>query len=323
MRAVRIVSAPDGMYPEVRQVEDPEPAAGTVLVRVEATALNRSELIAIERGRVSGPSPAGRDFAGTVAAAGDGVSGWRVGDRVMGQGTGVHAELVVCPAGALMRVPSQLSWAEAAAFPNVFVTAHDALVTNAMMAPGEIVVVNAASSGIGTAAIQIASALGAAAVVGVSRSSGKLARLGSLGMTAGVDAQGNLAEAIRKAAGGQGADVVIDSVGGASVPDYLRAMALHGRLVTVGRLGGTQAQVDLDLVALNQLRLIGVTFRTRTEAERLACIAACARDLLPHLAAGRIRPAVDRVFAMSDIRDAYAYMARNEHTGKIVLTPRS
>jgi len=320
MRAVRVIAGETGGQVRVEEVDAPTIAPGKVLVAVKASGVNRGEILAMRAKRSGEGVGAGIEFAGVVEAVGEGVSDWRSGDRVMGHGPGGHAETILTSPGSLMRCPERLTWTEAAAFPNVFITAHDALVTNAEFAAGESVLVNAASSGIGVAAIQIASALGASVVIGVSRGAGKLAALEKFGMTDGINSfVVDLADTVKLATAGRGVDIIIDSVGGSVLGDNMRALAVQGRLVGVGRLGGPNAEIDLDLLALNRLKLIGVTFRTRSEAERLACIAACARDLLPLLAAGRISPCVDRVFPMSGVADAYAYMETNSHIGKIVL----
>jgi NADPH2:quinone reductase len=219
-----------------------------------------------------------------------------------------------------MRIPQGISWVDAGAFINVFTTAHDAIVSNARLRSGESVLINAASSGIGMAAIQIARLIGAKPVIASSGSAAKLEQLRPLGMDVGIDtAQGNFADAVLKATSDKGVDVIIDSVGASVFSDNMRCMALKGRLVGIGRMGGKMSQIDLDLLALRRLSLIGVTFRTRTDDERAACVQAAARDLLPAFADGRIRPLIDRVLPMSAVREAHARMQSNQHIGKIVL----
>jgi len=255
-----------------------------------------------------------------VIETGADVRTWQPGDRVMGHGPGGHAEQVLADPLALMRVPDALSWVEAAAFPNVFITAHDALVSNGELRPGETVLVNAASSGIGLAAIQIAKGLGAKSVIATSRSQAKLARVAPYGVDVAIDAtRGTQVAEVMAATGERGADIVIDSVGASVFEDNLRSMALKGRLVNIGRLGGSIARLDLDILWLRRLRLIGVTFRTRTEAERLACVQGCARDVLPLLQSGRIQLPVDRTFAFDALGEAHAYMDTDQHVGKLVL----
>src|SRR5262245_13978172 len=192
MRAWFAVPGPEGAVFELR--ECPIPAAGPsqVLVAVRAAGTNRGELIRGAQLRSGSPSAAraGSEFAGEIAALGDGVSGWRPGDRVMGRAAGSYAPYVIAAPRALMRIPDGMSWAEAASVPNVFVTAHDALVTNGATAPGESVMVTAGSSGVGTAAIQVARHIGASPVLATTRSPAKAAALRALGADEVLDARG-------------------------------------------------------------------------------------------------------------------------------------
>ena len=320
MQAAQIRPGPDGGTLSVAEVPTPSPGPGEVLVRVRASGLNRGELAQVANAR--GPSPLliGVEFAGEVAAVGAAAGPWRIGDRVMGHGTGGQAQYVVAAPLALMAVPDSLSWIDAAAFPNVFITAHDALITNGQLRAGESVLVNAASSGIGIAAIQIAKAMGADPVIAASRSSSKLARLAALGVEATIDVSAeDQADAVSRLTS-HGVDVIIDSVGGTVFEANLKCLAIQGRLVNIGRLGSSTATIDLAELWLKRLKLIGVTFRTRTEQERLACVQACARDLLDPLRQGRLRMPIDRTFRLQDIAAAHDYMRQDQHFGKIVLT---
>lgn len=321
MRAVRIVPTPDGGKVELRDVPDPVPGKGQVLVRVRASGLNRGEITQAQAMLKGDPAPSGVEFAGEIAAVGDGVQGWRVGDRVMGHGRGAQAQYVLADPLALMPVPDGMPWVEAASFPNVFITAHDALVTNGQVRAGESVLVNAASSGIGLAAIQIASLFGAKPVIATSRSAAKVARLPDFGVDVAIDtSRQSQVDAVMAATNNKGVDVIIDSVGGSVFEDNMTSLAVKGRLVNIGRLGSSTARIDLTQLWLKRLKLIGVTFRTRTEEERLACVQACARDLIGPLKAGRLKWPIDRVFSLEDIKEAHTYMLRDEHFGKIVLT---
>ncbi len=239
----------------------------------------------------------------------------------MGHGRGCHAQYVVAAPLALMPVPKDVSWIDAAAFPNVFITAHDALITNGELKAGESVFINGASGGVGMAAIMIAAALGARTVIASSRSAAKLDRLASFGVDVGIDAsRDSQVEAIMAATDKRGVDVIIDTIGGSAFEDHIKSLAVKGRLVNLARLGGAStAQVDINLLWLNRLKLIGATFRTRSEQERLDCIQACARDLLPFFREGKLRLPIDRTFPMDSIADAYAYIASSQHMGKIVL----
>ena len=320
MKAMRIVPGPTGGRLEVHEVPVPVPGPDQVRVRVRAAGVNRGELNIVRRAVAGDPLPSGVEFAGEVDAVGPDVRGWRVGERVMGHGPGGHAQHVLAAPGALMAVPDRLDWIEAAAFPNVFATSHDALVTEGGLRAGDVVLVNAASSGIGTAAIQIAALSGAAQVIATSRSADKLGRLRALGATATVDtSRESLTDAVAAATGGRGVDLIVDSIGAPVFEDNLRCLAVRGRLVNIGRLGGSIARIDLEQLWLKRLRLIGVTFRTRTEAERIAVVQACARDLLAPLAAGRIALPVERVLPLEALADAHATLEAGRHVGKVVL----
>jgi NADPH:quinone reductase len=320
MQAVRIVPGAEGGRLEIQELPRPVPGPGQVLVQVMAAGLNRGEINQVKRAVSGPPLPAGVEFAGVVAAASADVRGWREGDRVMGHGAGGQAEFVLAAPRALLPVPRALSWIQAAAFPNVFITAHDALVTNGEFRAGESVLVNAASSGIGLAAIQIAAQLGAKEIFATTRSAQKAARLSEFGATRALDmSKDDPLEAVKAATDGRGVDVIIDCIGGTVFEANLKCLAVKGRLVNVGRLGSTSAKIDLEALWLKRLKLIGVTFRTRTEEERLACVEACARDMLPLLQAQRIKLPVDRTFSMQQIVQAHEYMQSDRHFGKIVL----
>jgi len=321
MKAAMIVSGPQGGHLEIRQIPRPTPGSGQVVVQVMASGLNRGELVRVREARAGDPILAGIEFAGIVSQVGLGVRGVREGDRVAGHGWGGQSEYVLAEARALMSMPATLSWAEAAAFPNVFITAHDALVTNGEFRAGQTVLVNAATGGVGLAAIQLAAQLGASQVIGTSRSAAKLARLREYGATHAIDAsQPDMVQAVRDVTGGRGVDVIIDSLGGSVFDANLKSMAVHGRLVIIARMSGIEtAQVDIKHLWINRLKVMGTTFRTRTEEERLSLIEACARDVLPLLREDSLKLPVDRIFALGDIEQAHAYMASDQHFGKIVL----
>lgn len=320
MKAVRVVPSPTGGKVEIQDIPVPAVGAGQVLVRVRAAGLNRGEINQARELLTGNTITTGVEFAGEVEALGEGVHGWREGDRVMGHGRASQAEYVIADPLALMAVPDGLSWIDAAAFPNVFITAHDAVVTNGQLRAGNAVLINGASGGVAMAAIQIASLLGAKPVIATSRSAAKLDRLSQFGVDVGINASSeSQVDAVMAATGDRGVDLIIDTVGGPVFEDNMKSLAVKGRLVNIARLGSNTAQIDLSLLWLKRLTLVGVTFRTRSEQERLACIQACARDMLPFLAAGRIRLPIDRTFPMTAIGEAHAYMQQDQHVGKIVL----
>ena len=321
MRAVRVIPHPDGGRIEIQDIAVPEAGPGQVLVRVRASGLNRGEITQARDRRSGEPITVGVEFAGEVAAVGAGVSAWKEGDRVMGHGRECQAQYVLADPLALMPVPAVVSWIEAASFPNAFVTAHDAVVTNGQLKKGESVLVNAASGGVAWAALQIASLWGAKPVIATSRSAAKLDKLYEYGVDVGIDtSRESLLDGIMRATDKRGVDLIIDMVGGPAFEENVQGLAVGGRLVNIARLGGQTAQIDLGQLWLKRLKLIGVTFRTRSEQERLACVQACSRDMLPFLQEGRIRWAIDRTFSLEEIHAAHAYMMKGEHSGKIVLT---
>jgi NADPH:quinone reductase len=325
MKAWFTVPGPEGATFELRDVPVPAPEPGQVVVAVRAAGTNRGELIRGAQLRAGNPSAkparAGTEFAGEIVALGDGVKGWNQGDRIMGRTGGSYAEYVVATQRALLRAPDGLSWAEAAAIPNVFVTAHDALVTNAAVTPGESVMVTAGPSGVGTAAIQIARYIGAHPVLATTRSPAKASALRALGAQEVVDTrEPGWVEAVSGATASRGVDVIIDHVGGPMLADNIRTLALKGRLVSVGRNAGRVGDCDLDEIARKRASIIGVTFRTRTPEEALQCSERFAAHLLNAFTKNALKPVLDRTFPFERLADAHAYMLSDAQTGKIVLT---
>ena len=324
MKAWFTVPGPDGAKFELREIPVPAAGAGQVLVRVRAAGTNRGELIRGAALRATDPAakPArsGGEFAGEIAAVGDGVSGFAPGDRVMGRTAGSYAEFVVASSRALMRIPATMSWPDAAAIPNVFVTAHDAIVTNAETKAGESVLVTAGPSGVGTAAIQICRHIGANPVIATTRTPAKADALRALGAHEVVDSgDPGWTDAVLRATAGRGIDVIIDHVGGSMLADNIKILALKGRLVSVGRNASRVGDCDLDEIARKRARIIGVTFRTRTPEESLACSERFASHLLDAVAKGALKPVLDRTFPLDRLPDAHAYMLSNAQTGKIVI----
>jgi putative PIG3 family NAD(P)H quinone oxidoreductase len=306
----------------LEKVADPRPGNGEVVVRVRATALNRGDLLQV-RGRYPPPpgesEVPGLECAGEVEEVGAGVSGWRLGDRVMALlAGGGHAERVVVPAGQLMAVPPKLSWSEAAAVPEVALTAWTNLVHEGAVQPCEWVVITAAASGVGTFAVQVARELGARVLV-AGRSPERLAALRGFGAEALLPLGPELPAAVRAATAGAGADIVLDLVGGDGFGDCLAALRDGGRLVLLGLLGGNRATVDLAPLLRRRLRVIGSVLRPRSREEKAALIASFAPFGLPRLADGRLRPVVDRVLPFDEIARAYAELEGGGVLGKVVL----
>ena len=324
MRAV-VITRPGG--PEVLEEQDrprPEPGVGQIRVRVRGSALNRADLLQ-RRGNYPAPPGAaadipGLEYAGEVEMLGPGSSLWPVGARVMGiVAGGGHAEFLCVHEREAIPVPDELSWEEASAIPEVFLTAFDALFRLARLRLGERLLVHAAASGVGTAAVQLASVAGAT-VIGTSRSRDKLQRAAELGLHIPVDASGqDWAPRVEQATGGIGVDVVLDLVGGSYLPHSLRVMALKGRLILVGLTAGSRAQVDLDVVLRKRLTIVGTVLRSRPLEEKVALAREFSSTVLPMLAAKRVRAVIDRVFPFRDISGAHRFLETNESFGKVVL----
>lgn len=324
-----IEPSPDGGTLRLHEVPDPEPQPREVLVAVRATALNRADISA-RRGTYRQQATAkdgaltigGLECAGEVVAVGADVSSVAVGDRVMGMCGAGFAEYVTMDERLAIRVPERLTWEQAAATPTAFMTEHDALVTNAGFREGESVLIHAAGSAVGLMAVQIASLLGAHPLLGTVASERQRDVVAALGMDIPVQYQHeSFREAVETATRGAGVDVVIDHVGGSYLADNLGCMAVRGRLVSVGRLGPTVGELDLDLLAYRRLKLIGVTFRTRTIDEYGDVVRRAVADLWDALDDGRISPVVDRTFPLEDALAAQDYMESNVAVGKIVLCP--
>jgi putative PIG3 family NAD(P)H quinone oxidoreductase len=308
------------------ELPDPVPGPGELLVRVRATAVNRADLLQ-RRGLYPAPagSPAdipGLEFAGEVLGGAPHGSGFAPGDRVMGiLGGGGYADLLVVPAGQCLPVPDALSFAEAAAIPEAFLTAFDALVLQAGLAAGEAALITAAASGVGTAAAQVTREAGAHAI-GTLRSAAKRERVAQLdlGFDALLDAGApDLAAQLVAAAGPRGVDVVLDLVGAASWPLALDALAPRGRIVAVGTMSGARVELDLGALMRRRATLIGTVLRSRPAEEKAALTRAFAERMLPALAAGRLRAVIDRVMPLTEAAAAHALLERNDTLGKVVL----
>jgi NADPH2:quinone reductase len=328
MRAYYVVPGTNGGVFELRDTKPPEAQGPMVVVEVQAAGLNRGELLTLDAFRSDNrdlkPYPAGIEFAGQIAEVGPDATGWHVGERVMGRFPGAYSERLAVLSSMLYRVPDALSWAEAAAIPNVFVTAHDALATAARVRAGERVLITAGSSGVGTAAIQLARFLGASTVMTTTRSAAKAEALRELGADVVFDTTDpTWVTQLLELTDDEGVDVIIDQVGGPMLADNIEGLALQGRLVSVGRNGGGLGQLDLDRVALKRAHLIGVTFRTRTPQEAFLATEKCFEACLPAFRDGRLRPVVDRTFAFDQLAAAQQYMLGDEQIGKIVLTALS
>lgn len=327
MKAI-VMGRPGG--PEALEYRDaPEPLAGPddLLVEVKAAALNRADVLQRMGGYPQpGPKPEfeipGLEFAGEVAQVGGRVEGFAAGDRVMGLlAGGGYAERVSIHSRLAMRVPENLSWQEAGATPEVYITAHDALRQCDLQA-GERVLIHAAGSGVGVAAIQIAKVIGASLVIGTAGSAEKLERAKALGMDAGVNyREQDFAEEVKRVTGGRGVDVILDVIGADYWERNLSSLAMKGRMVLVGLMSGAATQANLGALLMKRAQVRGTTLRARPLEEKAAATRAFEKSVLPHIASGRVKVVVDRVYPLADAAEAHRYMESNANFGKIVLEP--
>ena len=324
MKAI-VIEQPGGE--EVLRIGEAEaPAAGPrdLLIRVRATSVNRADLL--QRQGLYPPPPGaspllGLECAGEVVAAGSEVSGWSPGDRAMALlPGGGYAELVAVDHGAAMRVPSSLTWEEAGALPEVFLTTFLNLFELGAVPDGGAVLVHGGGSGVGTAAIQLCREAGIRCIV-TAGSEAKLQRCRELGAGATINYRdGEFAPKVREATADRGVDVVLDCVGGRYLAQNIDCLAVDGRLVVIGLIGGAKAEINLAKMLTRRLQLIGSTLRTRSTAQKQALVAAFGARFGAAIAAGRIKPVIERVFPLEQAADAHRLMQAGEHFGKIVLT---
>jgi NADPH2:quinone reductase len=316
--------------PEVLEILDrptPIPKPHEILVRVRASALNRADLHQREGNYPAPPgAPAdipGLEFAGEVAGVGADVKEeWREGDRVFGiVPGGGNAEFLVTDAQAVARVPAGLSWTDAAAVPEAFITAHDAMIVQAQLRANEHVLIHAIGSGVGLAALQLARAW-KATPFGTARSAEKIARAKALGLEDGAVVSDNpesILPDVDRWTSGKGIDVTLDLLGGAYTGVSLRASAPHARIMCLATVAGRSATLPLGALLGKRATIRGTVLRARPLEEKRAVTAAFARDVVPLLASGEVRPIVDHVFELGEIRDAHARLASNQTFGKLVL----
>ena len=312
---------------QVRDVPEPRPTAQQILVRVRASGLNRADL-AVAAGHAHGSiggagTVVGMEFAGEVVEVGSEVpsSGAKPGDRVMCSGAAGYAEYAVADWGRVSPVPdSNMGWEQAATLPIALQTMHDAVVTNGRLVAGESVLIQGASSGVGLMGMQIAKLMGAKLVLGSSTNAERRARLGEFGCDVAVDT-GDPAwpDRVLEATGGRGVELIVDQVSAAVANGNLRACAILGRIVNVGRLGGAKGEFDFDLHAMRRISYVGVTFRTRSLDEVREINKRMRADLWDAVEAGKLRLPLDRTFPLEDAAAALEHMKANRHFGKVVL----
>lgn len=310
----------------IRDVPRPQPGREDLLVRVRASALNRADLLQ-RQGKY--PPPAGYpveipgiEFAGEIAEIGNAVRKWKPGHRVFGLlGGAAHAEYIVTHQDLVAEIPENLEWASAAAVPEAFITAHDALWIQAALRPGESVLINAVGSGVGLAAVQLARAI-QAVPYGTSRTASKLDQAKSYGMQDGLVVRDNfddLLAAMDQLTRGQGVNVMLDLVGGPSVKAGQKLLAVKGRMILVGTVAGGSYELESRYVMSKRLQIRGTVLRARSLEEKIRATQAFASEVVPLLARGVLRPVIDSRFRLDEIADAHRRLESNASAGKVVV----
>jgi NADPH2:quinone reductase len=309
----------------ITDVPRPAPKGTEVLVRVRTCGLNRADL-GMTKGHVHGArggvgTVLGMEWAGEVAELGPDAQGVKVGDRIMGSGAAAFAEYTLADHGRLFSTPSNMNFEDAATLPVALATMHNAVVTNGALQPGQTVLIQGASSGVGLMALQIAKLKGASLVIGSSTDAVRRGRLMDFGADLAVDSSDpGWVDSVLQATNGEGVDLIVDQVSGKVASQNLAATKIKGRIVNVGRLGGTHADFNFDLHAARRINYIGVTFRTRTIEEIREIFDEVGKDIWPAVEQRKLQLPIDRVFAFDDIGQAFAHMDANKHLGKIVVT---
>jgi len=311
---------------EFRDIARPQPTAEQVLVRVAAAGMNRADLNAAKGAGVASKDafgkPIGMEWAGEIVEVGPHVKHLKAGDMVMCSGIGGYAEFAVADAGRALKLNPGFDMRKAAVLPLALLTAHDAVVTHGKLQRGDAILVQGGSSAVGLMALQIAKLKGAAVIAGTSTHAKRRGRLHEFGATLALDpASVSWTNDLMKATNGAGVNVIVDMVSGPSVDLSMKVAAVRGRMINVGRLGGTRAEFDFDLHAAKRLDYIGVTFRTRTLDEIRQIVSRMRDDLWEYIEAGTLSLPVDSSFPLADARAAHKHMAANLHFGKIVLIP--
>jgi len=311
---------------EIREVPDPpKPRRSGILVGVRAAGLNRADIM---QRRGSYPPPQGYspnipglEFAGEVIAHGDTATRFHPGDRVFGITAGeAQAEQVLIDESLLAPIPSNLSFVDAAAFPEVFITAHDAIFTQAQLRASGTLLIHAVGSGVGLAALQLAKARGCI-VLGTSRTAEKLERCAAFGLDVPivVDKEPEFAERVMAGTDGRGADVILDLVGGAYFAQNVASLAPRGRIMIVGLSAGRKAEIDLGALLSKRAKVIGTTLRGRSVEEKADAVRRFEKEVVPLIESGAVMGNVDKIFPLDDVRAAHEYMESNASFGKIVL----
>jgi NADPH:quinone reductase len=306
----------------LRDTPAPTPGPGQLLVQVQAAGLNRGEFITGQGllGQLSQPKAMGMEAAGTVIALGQGVSGFRVGQRVMGRALGGFAEQTLLVAAEAMPVPDHFEWVHAAALPITYMVSHDMLVAQGELAAGEWLLLNGVASGVGTASLQLAQLVGAH-TIGTSGQQHKLDALHQVGLDASVLTRGGgFKDEVMRCTEGKGVNLALNPIGGSILAEQIESLAYRGRLAIVGYVDGQfSAPLDLGAVHAQRLRIFGVSNKNRTPAERTAGVADFIQRFLPLMAQRQLTLLIDRVFAFDELPAAREHMQADRHIGKVVL----
>jgi putative PIG3 family NAD(P)H quinone oxidoreductase len=323
MRAIVYDQPGDPGVLHIAEVPDPIPAPGEVLLCVHASALNRADLLQ-RRGFYPPPPGAsdiiGMEASGVVEQITEGVEGWKVGDPACALlAGGGYAEKVAVPAPQLMPIPQGLDTVQAGAIPEVFLTAHDNMVTRGRLRPGDTVLIHGGAGGVGTAAIQIARRIGAR-VITTAGSPGRVRFCRALGADEAIDhREEDFVARVAEITGGRGADVILDIIGASYLERNLGALAVEGRLVIIGLQGGVHAEIDLNTMLAQRQSLIATTMRRRSPEDKGEVARRAVGDLWPGFADGSLRPVIDRILPLERAADAHRALEAGEATGKIVL----
>ncbi|MED4910973.1 NAD(P)H-quinone oxidoreductase [Brevibacillus centrosporus] len=323
MKAV-VVEKPGG--PEelkIREVPIPTPGEGELLVRVKAGAINRTDILARKGGGSAYKKATNRlgvEMAGVVEEVGKQAGAWQAGDKVMGLVSGGYAEYVVIPADRAMRIPDNLSYIEAAAIPEVFLTAYQTLYWIGKLGEGETVLIHAGASGVGTAAIQLAKQVSKANVIVTAGSAEKLAYCKELGADHVIDyKRAAFEQEVERITDGKGANLILDFIGAAYWKKNIQSASMDGRLVLIGTLGGKETDVDLSELMGKRLQVTGTLLTPRSDAYKAELSQELAQKILPLFESGVIKPIIDTVFPLEEIQLAHRRMEANENIGKIIF----
>jgi NADPH:quinone reductase len=307
---------------ELRDTPVAQPAPDQLLVRLHAAALNRGEFVLGHglHGKAGSWKAIGGEGSGEVVAVGAGVAGFKPGDRVMGRCAGAFSQVALMERAEAIAMPPALSWEEAASIPLTFLVSFDMLVLQGRLKAGEWLLINGVSSGVGVASMQLGKLLGAK-VIGTSGSADKLAMLEPLGLDVALHTRAaDFAPAVMAATERHGADLIVNTLGGSVFAENIRALAFEGRLATVGYVDGVlHADIDLEALHARRLTLFGVSNKLRSKDQRAGALPRFTAEVMPHFAAGRIKPRIDRVFDFAQLEEAKARMEAGAHVGKIVL----